>query len=72
MRIVIDLTHLSEYAIWSKAPNLLVVAGSLLLFVGLALPAVWSRKASRRRAAIEVLKLALEFIRLILEFLGDR
>jgi hypothetical protein len=68
---VVDLAYLSVHAIRSEAPNLLVtvVAGFLLLFVGLALPAVWSRKARRRKAALEVLKLVLEFTRLILEFL---
>jgi hypothetical protein len=68
---IANLAYLSVPAIRSEAPNVLVVAvaGFMLLFVVLALPAVWSRKASRRKAALEVLKLALEFMRLILEFL---
>jgi hypothetical protein len=68
---VAERAYLPLHVIQSEAPNLLVavLAGFLLLFVGLAFPAVWSRKAPRRKAAIEVLKLALEFIWLILEFL---
>lgn len=69
--IVADLAYYSVHVIRSAAANPLqaVVAGFLLLFVGLALPAVWSRKGFRRKAAIEVLKLALEFMKIILELL---
>ena len=35
----------------------------IVIFVGIALPAVWSRKPARRKAAAEVLDSILRFIR---------
>jgi uncharacterized oligopeptide transporter (OPT) family protein len=41
----------------------LPAAAFVLVFLGLALPAVWSRKAWRRKAAIDVLHQILGFFR---------
>ena len=35
----------------------------IVIFIGIALPAVWSRKPARRKAAAEVLDSILRFIR---------
>ena len=39
------------------------VALIVIIFVGIALPAVWSRKPARRKAAAEVLDSILRFVR---------
>ena len=44
----------------------LIVATFCLTFATIALSAVWSRKAFRPRAALEVLKIALEFLKAIM------
>lgn len=41
----------------------LPAAAFVLIFLGLALPAVWSRKAWRRKAAIDVLQQVQAFFR---------
>lgn len=72
--VTANQAYLGAHAIWGNLSNSLLIfaAGFLLVYVGLALPAVWSRRAFRRRAAIEVLKLTLELLRLVLQFLkGD-
>lgn len=68
--IVADLACLPGH-LQAATPHPLdfLAAGFLLVFVGLVLPAVWSRKSFRRQAAAGVLKIALEFTQVILKFL---
>lgn len=40
----------------------LTMAAITLIFLGVALPAVWSRKPARRRAATSVLQQILDFL----------
>ncbi len=45
-----------------QAALCLPTAAFVLIFLGLALPAVWSRKAWRRKAAIDALKQIQAFL----------
>jgi hypothetical protein len=51
------------YSIWAFPPILyLSFAALLMIFLGVVLPAVWSRKTARRRAAADILQRLLDFL----------
>lgn len=74
MEVALLFAHLARQVMPTSAgiPSIiyLVAAAFCLAFIGLALPAVWSRKAFRRRASLDVLKLILDFLKSILDHLG--
>jgi hypothetical protein len=67
---VFDLLHLEIAQVigpivgsLSNSTSAVYGVALIVIFVGIALPAVWSRKPARRKAAAEVLDSILRFIR---------
>ncbi|WP_405839272.1 hypothetical protein [Streptomyces sp. NBC_01518] len=53
-----------------SSPGAVVLIVFLLLYLGVVLPAVWSRRSHRRHAAARVLKLMLDQLLLVLRVLA--
>ena len=54
---------MSEFTFTAMAPAAITALLVILVFSGVVLPAVWSRKRTRRAAAAKVLRWLLDFFR---------